>query len=378
MLKIIHRYIIREISLPFFMSIFVLTFVLLMGRMLQVMDLVVNKGMQVSDVVKLILYLIPSFLVFTIPISFLIALLIGMVRLSSYSEIVILKASGVSLYQMLSPVAVVAIATFLLTAATSFIFVPLGNIALKNHLFQLAQKKASAGIKERVFNDDFRGLLLYTDHVDIHGNYMNNILISDQRITQDPNTIVARRAYLLANPQALKVTLRLEDGSIHALDKSMKNYRKIDFKFYDVNLVINSSLPESTQNIKKSFNEMTFGELLKTLRQKNLDPLDLRTAGIELNKKLSIPLSCIVFMFLGLPLGIRTHRSVRSRGFTFGFLIVLIYYLLQLVGDALVETGWLSAMVGTWTPNLIFLSAGLVLFFVTAREIPFPGIRLHR
>jgi lipopolysaccharide export system permease protein len=142
--------------------------------------------------------------------------------------------------------------------------------------------------------------------------------------------------------------------------------------------VINSSLPESTQNIKKSFNEMTFGELLKTLRQKNLDPLDLRTAGIELNKKLSIPLSCIVFMFLGLPLGIRTHRSVRSRGFTFGFLIVLIYYLLQLVGDALVETGWLSAMVGTWTPNLIFLSAGLVLFFVTAREIPFPGIRLHR
>ncbi|MGD0276596.1 MAG: LptF/LptG family permease, partial [Syntrophales bacterium] len=299
-------------------------------------------------------------------------------RLSSYSEIVILKASGVSLYQMLSPVAVVAIATFLLTAATSFIFVPLGNIALKNHLFQLAQKKASAGIKERVFNDDFRGLLLYTDHVDIHGNYMNNILISDQRITQDPNTIVARRAYLLANPQALKVTLRLEDGSIHALDKSMKNYRKIDFKFYDVNLVINSSLPESTQNIKKSFNEMTFGELLKTLRQKNLDPLDLRTAGIELNKKLSIPLSCIVFMFLGLPLGIRTHRSVRSRGFTFGFLIVLIYYLLQLVGDALVETGWLSAMVGTWTPNLIFLSAGLVLFFVTAREIPFPGIRLHR
>lgn len=342
------------------------------------MDLVVNKGMQVSDVVKLILYLIPSFLVFTIPISFLIALLIGMGRLSSDSEIVILKASGVSLYQMLSPVAVVSIVTFLITAATSFIFVPLGNIALKNHLFQIAQKKASVGIKERVFSDDFKGLLLYTDHIDIQGEYMYNILISDQRMTQDPNTIVAHRAYLLANPQAMKVTLRLENGSIHALDKNMKNYRKIDFKTYDVNLEINSSLSESQQNIKKSFNEMTFGELLKILRQRKLSPSDLRTAGIELNKKISIPLSCIIFMFLGLPLGIRTHRSVRSRGFIYGFLIVLVYYLLQLVGDALVETGRLSAIVGTWTPNLVFLSAGLTLFFMTARETPFPSINLHR
>jgi lipopolysaccharide export system permease protein len=378
MTKIIHRYILREVSLPFFMSLFVLTFVLLMGRMIQIMDLVVNKGIQVSDVVKLIIYLTPSFLVFTVPISFLIALLVGVGRLSSDSEMVVLRASGISLYQMLVPVLVMATLAFIMTAANSLFFMPLGNIALRSHLFQIAQKKASIGIRERVFNDDFRGLLLYADHIDIHGEYINNILISDQRLTQEPNTIVAHRAYLIANPRAMKVTLRLENGSIHALEKNMKNYRKIDFKFYDVNLEINSYLPETQANVKKAFNEMTFGELLQVLRRKNTETSDLRTAGIELNKKLSFPLSCFIFAFLGLPLGMKTHRSVKSRGLTLSFVIVLIYYLLQLVGDAMVETGRIDAFIGTWTPNFIFLAAAIVVFFITAWEVRLPKISLRR
>lgn len=82
MRKTINLYILREIAIPFIMILFVLTFVLLMGRILQLMDLMVNKGIGFIDIAKFIILLMPSFLMFTIPISLLVAIIIGMGRLS--------------------------------------------------------------------------------------------------------------------------------------------------------------------------------------------------------------------------------------------------------------------------------------------------------
>src|SRR5574340_982665 len=124
---LINRYILKEIALPFFMILCVMTFVLLLGKVLQLMDLMINKGIRFSDIAQLMLFLMPSFLMFTIPISLLIAILIGMGRLSGDNEITVLKMSGVSLYQLAVPVAVTAVAAFLLTAVTTLFLVPFGN-----------------------------------------------------------------------------------------------------------------------------------------------------------------------------------------------------------------------------------------------------------
>jgi lipopolysaccharide export system permease protein len=86
---------------------------------------------------------------------------------------------------------------------------------------------------------------------------------------------------------------------------------------------------------------------------------------------MAIPVSCLVFALIGMPLGIRAHRSVRSRGFTVGLFLVLIYYLLRISGEALVETGRLSPVIGTWTPNFIFAAAGILLFYLSATEASF-------
>ncbi len=94
MRRLINRYILREIAVPFCMILFVLTFVLLMGKILQVMDLMINKGIGFVEIALLILFLIPSFLVFTIPVSLLIAILIGLGRLSGDNEWTVLKMSG--------------------------------------------------------------------------------------------------------------------------------------------------------------------------------------------------------------------------------------------------------------------------------------------
>jgi len=374
--RLINRYILKEIAVPFCMILFVLTFVLLMGKILQLMDLMINKGIRFRDIAQLMLFLIPSFLMFTIPISLLIAILIGMGRLSGDNEITILKMSGVSLYQMAFPVACAAFVAFILTAATSLFLVPFGNVAAKSLLFNMAKQKASIGIREKVFIDDFRGILLYAEKIPVQGDFLEGVLVSDNRIIREPSTIIARRAYLISNPDTLAITLRLEDGSIHTVDAGLKNYRKMDFRFYDVRLDLSSSLSDEKKAGDKSSTEMTAAELSAKLRSREMNDGALRELSIELNKKLTIPLSCLVFALIGLPLGIRAHRSVRARGFTIGLALVLIYYLLRLGGEALVETGRLSPVVGTWTPNAIFAIAGIILFYFSARERS-PRIRLR-
>lgn len=371
MFTIINRYILREISYPFFIIIFVLTFVLLMGKILQLMDLMVNKGVGFLEISKLFLLLTPSFLILTIPISLLISILIGLGRLSGDNEVTILKASGLSLYKLIIPVALASLVAFILTAATSLFLVPHSKFITKNLLFSIAKNKASIGIKEKVFNDDFKGILLYAENIPVHGNYMEGVIISDTRFSKEPSTIIAKRAYLISDPKLMTVTLRIENGSTHTVDSKLKNYRKMDFSTYDVNLDIASSLAEEKKVKEKTSAEMTIWEIADTLKKNaGLEEAVIRDLAIEFYKSITTPLSCIVFGILGIPLGIRSHRAVKARGFTVGLFTVFIYYLIRLGGQALVETGRISPLIGMWAPNIIFLIVGLCLLVKAANDRP--------
>jgi len=229
MRKIIFRYIFKEITIAFFMILFVLTFVLLMGRILQIMDLMVNKGVSFYSIAKLITFLLPSFMTLTIPVALLIAILITMGKFSADNEITALKASGVSLMQIFYPVALASLITFVFTILISNFLMPKSNFATMKLLFEIATQNASVGIKEKVFNADFKDLLLYADRISTDGHYMEGVLISDKRIIDEPNTILAKRAFLVSNPDLMLVKMRLENGSIHTVNKYFKNYRKIYF-----------------------------------------------------------------------------------------------------------------------------------------------------
>jgi len=370
MFKIIDRYILKEIAYPFFLILFVLTFVLLMGKIIQLMDLMVNKGVSFIDISKLFLLLTPSFLILTIPISLLISILIGLGRLSGDNELTILKASGMSLYKLLGPVAVASLIAFIITAVTSLFLVPHSKYSTKNLLFNVAKKKASVGIKEKVFNDDFKGILLYAESIPVHGDYMNGVIISDTRISKEPSTIIAQKAFLISDPSLMTLTLRLENGSTHMVEKTLKNYRKMDFSSYDVNLDIESSISEARKVNAKDSTEMTIWELSQKLKTAGLEDAVFREMAIEFYKTITTPLSCIVFGILGIPLSIRAHRAVRARGFTLGLIIVFIYYIMRLGGEALVETGRLSPLIGTWSPNIIFCIVGFYLFIRAANDRP--------
>jgi lipopolysaccharide export system permease protein len=368
MRRILNLYILREISLPFVMVLFILTFVLLMGRILQLMDLLVNKGIGFLDISKFIVLLMPSFLMFTIPMSLLVAILIGLGRLSGDNEITVMKASGISLYQLSQPIAVAAVIAFISTSIITLFLVPQSNYATKIHLYNVSKQKASIGIREKVFVDYFKGLLIYAEKIPLDGAFMEGVLIADTRLTDEPNTIIAKKAYLISDPKELTVTLRLENGSTHTVDPDFQNYRKMDFAVYDVNLDIGSSLFDEKKLKEKSSGEMTVLELRERLGKSGLEKQHLREVAIELNKKLSMPMSCLILGLLGVPLGIRTQRSAKSWSISIAFALVVLYYMLQLGGEALVQTGQVTPFIGTWVPNLVFGLAGVILFSMTAKE----------
>jgi len=375
--KIISRYIFREIAFPFFLILFVLTFVLLMGKILQIMDLMVNKGISVLDILHLVLLIMPSFLMFTIPIALLVSILIAMGTFSADNEITALKAAGVSLLQIYYPVAVASLLTFICTIVIGYYLVPQSNFATKKLLFELATQNASIGIKEKVFNSDFKDLLVYADKIPANGEYMEGVIISDKRSTEEQNTIIARKAFLVADTKRMIVKLRLENGSIHTVSPDLKNYRKVDFRIYDLILDLSTTLATYSEEYKSS-TEMTLTELLERMKKPGLDGSAIRELAIEVHKKFSIPLSCIFFGLLALPLGITSHRAVKSRGFAVGIIIVAAYYLLRIGGEALAETGKLSPAVGVWTPNVIFAIIGVLLFYFAYRELtPLQLIQAH-
>ncbi|MBW2544196.1 MAG: LPS export ABC transporter permease LptF [Deltaproteobacteria bacterium] len=368
--KVVNRYILKEISIPFFMIIFILTFALLMGRILQLMDLMINRGIYFADIAKLVLYLMPSLLIITIPVSLLISILMGMGRLSRDNEILVLKSSGLSLYQLMTPIAFVSLCAFLMTAATGFFLVPYGNLATRNLLFDIAKQKASIGIKERVFNDDFAGLVLYSEEIPSHGDYMKSVFISDTRMLEEPATIIAQKGYFISNPESMQITLRLEDGSIHTVSKDLTTYKKIDFSSYDINLDLSTSIGGKNRITAKDSKEMSLPELIRKSRAHGLKETAMKEFIIEIHKKFTLPFACIVFGIIGIPLGIAKHRSGKSRGFVIGLIVIMIYYVLQIGGEALGETGMLSPAIGAWISNVMLGVIGVYLLIAAAREKP--------
>ena len=217
--RIINKYIFKELLSPFSLGLLIFTFILLMNKVLKLMDLIVNKGVGVGEVGALIVYLLPSFLVLTIPMSVLLAILIAFGRFSADSEVVAMKSSGISLYQMIPPVAVFCILGFLFTNILTLSLLPKGNFAFREQLFGFAKKYAAAGIETGTFKDSFEDVVVYVNDYDRENNLIKGIFIYDKRDPKRPAEISGKEAKLFFGEDKANVVLRIFNGSLHNLNK---------------------------------------------------------------------------------------------------------------------------------------------------------------
>ncbi len=361
-------YILKEILPVFLIGLMVFTIILLMDKILKLIELVVNRGGSLSNILMLFAFISPSFLIITIPVAVLLATLLTFGRLSSDSEITAFKASGMSLYQLFVPISVFALSTFLLASFLVFYGLPWGNRGFKSTLFLLAQSKADIEIKERIFSDTFSGLVVYVDRVPIQGNRMEGILIYDEREKGKSNTIIAKEGFLVKNSQDQDITLRLMNGDIHRYEPQLQTFQKIKFDTYDLRLELTKTFAAIEKKLKdKEMSIDDIREKMKEVRRTGGDPIPYE---VEIHKRYAIPFTCIIFALIGVPLGIQPRRSGRSYGFILSILILLAYYISVTLSEIFAMRRTISPLLAGWTPNLLFCGLGIYLFVKAANESP--------
>ncbi len=170
--SIVHRYIFLEMIPPFFINLVFLTFVFLMTKILDITNLIVNYRISLWAVILMLIYSMPFFLEFVIPMSVMMAVLLTFLRLSKDNEIVALKAGGVSVYGLLPPVLMFSLMGCILTAFMAIYGLPTGRLAFKTLAFKVVSSNLNIGLKERTFNDKFDGVMLYVNKVDLKNMFL--------------------------------------------------------------------------------------------------------------------------------------------------------------------------------------------------------------
>lgn len=406
----LHRYIIQELMGPFFLGILIFTFVLLMDRILGLIELVINKGVELHVVLQMVLYIIPSFLVLTIPMAVLVATLTAFGRLSTDSEITAMKASGISLYMLYRPVLLFSLAATMITFVVYTKALPWGNYQFRVLLYELARTKATIGLKQQVFDTTFPGLTIYIDEIDESDQSFQGVMVSDTRDPKNALIIFARRGRLISDEKALRVILRLENGVTHPKDvrPNPLKYQMVAFPTLDYTLRLQDENKEKI-NIPLTDREMSVSQLWEqyvTVRQRekfapkpgtsNVQPPaepqtpqpvtllgivqgflweSLRPLGpisspylVELHKRFAFPVACLVFGLIAAPLGIQSRRAGKSGGYGISVALILVYYIFITAGESLGDDGKLPVLLAVWTPNLLLSAAGIVLLIRVARR----------
>ncbi len=343
-----------------------------MGRLLKLVELVINKGIPLIDIAQLFISILPSFLVLTIPLAFLLGVMLGFGRLSADGEILALKSSGISLYQMTRPILLLSLPACLLTAAMTLYLRPVCETFFRQQLFDIAANHASIGLQPQVFNDEFDGLVLYANHIDDRSGTMKQVFISDERNSSAPAIIMAEKGLIVPDSRNRKLLLRLEQGTMHRQPQDNSDsteedtYQVLHFSSYDVNLDLEQQATATKQRRRKN-KELTLVELQNTIKS---GPTEKRQGLLaELHTRLAVPAAPFLFALLAIPLGIQPHRSGRGGNFALALGIFLCYYLMFSFTDTLVaDAGWPA--VTLWLPNLCFLLSGLYLLYRAAIERP--------
>ena len=368
MRKTAYLYILKETLPIFFIGLLTFTLMLLMDKIFKFIELIVS-GVSFSHILMLLFFISPSFLIFTIPMAFLLGTLLSFGRLSGDSEITAFKASGISLYQLFIPISLLSLIAYLFTTFLVFYALPWGNRGFMATLYVIAQSKVDIDMKERVFNDVFNALVVYVDKIPIQGGKMEGVLIYDERDKGNVNTIFAREGFLASNPQSKEVTLRLLNGDIHRFESKTRVYQKMKFDIYDLRLELGKTFAAWGARLKE--HEMSFDELNEKIRKMKISGQDTTFQEVELHRRYAIPFACIVFGLIGVPLGIQPRRSARAYGFILTIFIIMGYYMCLTTSGMLAIRKMIPPLLAGWMPNLLFSSLGVYLLVKAANESPF-------
>ena len=369
--KILFRYFISEVVPPFLLGLLAFTSVLLIGRMLKLIELVVTRGVPLLQIGKLFSLILPTFLEMTVPMAFLLAILLGLGRMSNDQELLAMKASGVSPTQILWPIAVLALLISIATLFFTMFARPAANFALKKELYNIAKTRVGTALKEKVFNDDFPKILIYVEEIVPPGNTAQGVLIVDRRDNAREDVILGKVARISTDEETNSLGLRLFDGSIYEREKNRPGFSQTRYNIYDFKLDLDDLIGPAQQK-ESGPKEMALSELLASIESKQSRGIKTVGERMELQQRISFSFVPLLFCLLGVSLTLipRASRANRSWGFTLCLFWLMAYYSLLSLGKALGDKSILHPVAALWLPNIVIGAIGAYFFTRALRESP--------
>ncbi|MFA6321384.1 MAG: LptF/LptG family permease [Candidatus Omnitrophota bacterium] len=364
-MRILRDYVLKEFFHSFFLSLIVFTFVLLVGNIIQLADLVINKGVDMISVLKLFLFLIPWLLSFTLPIAALTAVILTFGRFSTDGELTAIKASGIGLIRVSSPLVILGVIFSFVAFFMNDQVSPNASFASRKVIKEIGMKNPAAMLEEGTFIRGFGNYVIFI--YEIKGSKFRNIRIYQPQEGKTTRTIVAESGEINIKPGTTIVELKLFNGtSEEPSPTEPDNFYKLNFKTY--NMTVDVSKMMKNEKLDKKVREMTVNELtaeIKRARGQGVDPTPLY---VEIYKKINMSIASIVLILMGIPLGIKAQRSEKSIGFGISLLLFAIYWGAFLGGIAMALRGAVPPLLGVSMPNIVFFIFGLLLFIHTARR----------
>jgi LPS export ABC transporter permease LptF/LPS export ABC transporter permease LptG len=364
-MKILDRYIFREILFPSLIALVALTFVAFLAFSREIgwlFELIVRQAATASQILTICMAILPNVLTFTIPMAVLVGILTGFGRMSSDSEAIAFRASGLSMIRLLVPVMTLGV---LACAANLFVNVwaaPRATAQLRDLRYEILAKEVSLEVKPRVFNETLNNLVLYVQNARQEGIHWDGIMLADLTQPDQPRVTFARSGDLVKDDENHNFVLTLTNGSTHFVSPLSPD--KYSFNTF-ATTTISVPMPEAPPKQDKTSIQETSTQTLWNDMQNGKATYE---EHVEFHRRFALPFACLVFTLAGLPLGVSTTRGSKSMGLVLSLILMLVYYLAFVGGTRIAGNAQFSPLLGAWLPNAAFAVLGIVLLARSNRE----------
>ncbi len=364
-MRILTRYTLHEVISHALIGAAVFTFVLFTRDLGRILELVVRASAPLPSVAEIFFYTLPVAFTYTIPMSVLVGILIGLSRLAADSEITAMRASGMGVWSFLRMLSLFVIGAWGIALFNGIYLAPRSQASLAQLEDHLKGAQVSFEVQPRVFYEGFPKIVLYVQ--DVHtaegAAVWKGVFLADISDPASPRITLAHEGILVSEgPDRLH--LHLIDGSSHETDPANADHYQIS-TFQQTDIPID--LPtENRAEEPVPVGLMSTWALPQTA--KHVDPVTARWYYIEFQRRFALPTACLVLSLVGIPLGLSSKKSGKSGGFVLTILLVFTYYVISLIGVSLARQGKVSPFLGAWLANFVFLAGGMFLLWQAERR----------
>ncbi len=356
-MRLIDRYICRQLFSHAFLGLGIFTFVFFVPQLVRLMDLVVRHPASWSTIGILFLSTFPDILIFTLPMGVLVGVLIALGRLSADSELIAMSALGMGRRRLLVPVGILAVGATAITFVMTLWLGPLSVRTFRTLEDRLRAGQASYQVAPRVFDERFPRMVLYVNDIDSAATRWKGVFLAGTDLGVSRLTL-AEEAIVVADRNEGKLELHLRNGSVH-------EFSSADPGHYTLSAFGQRDLPVDVKSAEGG-RVSEPGIPGRTMRALWRERGSQRDASVEIQRRLSFPFACISFALLAMPLGARPRRGGRAAGFLITLVLITGYYLMFTIGAGLAHEGAIPIWAGIWSANVI--TAGLGMFLLPRLE----------